>query len=361
MLLQARKTKEIKMSITGQLTNGVIGMITGKIAQNQTFQNNKNLMGIQASYNKEAAEYSNRLQKEMWDYTNVGNQIKHLKSNGLNPALIYGQTGAGGMGMTGNSNQQGVSIPQDNSVMMGLQAAGIASQIKLNEAKANEANASAGEKEAGKKEKEMNTKAIEKRLAEIDANTEYLKAKKLTEQSQKELNESLKDLNGKTKELTEQQINESLKTQALIEQKTLTEKAITEIKEWDHKLQKETFDDQVAKAMWTVTDLISSVQLKDNQAELTREQAAKCHAELELIAKKAITEDWNAQKLQQEIEKLKNDIFISKWHMTNESIDVILSGASNIINALQPWKGIFGNNKTESKSFPSQHSENYLP
>lgn len=333
-----------------QITNGIIGMLSGSLAQGKAYQNNKNLMGLQNSYNQKAAKYSNQLQKEMWDYTNIGSQMKHLKNSGLNPALIYGQTGAGGMGVTGNSNQQGVSIPQDNSVMMGLQAAGIASQIKLNEAKANEANASAGEKEAGQKEKEMNTKAIQKRLNEIDANTDYLKAKKETEKSQKELNESLKDLNGKTKELTEQQINESLKTQALIEQKTLTEKAITEIKNWDSKLQKETFDDQVAKAMWTVTDLVSSVQLKDNQAELTREQAAKCHQELELIAKKAITEDWNAQKIQQEIEKLKNDIFISKWHMTNESIDVILSGTSNIINSLQPWKGIFGGNKTEAKT-----------
>lgn len=349
------------MSITDSVVNGLFGIAGGMMTQSASFRNNKKLMGLQAKYNQEAATYSNELQKNLWDYTNAENQKKHLINAGLNPALMYGQSGAGGMGVTGSANQQGVSIPQDNSVAMGLQAAGLISQIRLNEAKANEANASAGEKEAGQKEKEMNTKAIEKRLNEIDANTDYLKAKKATEESQKELNESLKDLNGKTKELTEQQINESLKTQALIEQKTLTEKAITEIKRWDNKLQKETFDDQVSRAMWTVTDLVSSVQLKDNQAELTREQAAKCHQELELIAKKTITEDWNAKKTQQEIEKLKNDIFISKWHMTNESIDVILSGASNIINSLQPWKGIFGNNKVETKSFPSQHSENYLP
>lgn len=349
------------MAVTDSIINGLFGIAGGMATGSMTYKNNKKLMGLQAQYNQQAATYSNELQKGLWDYTNAENQKKHLINAGLNPALMYGQSGAGGMGVTGSANQQGVSIPQDNSVAMGLQAASLASQIKLNEAKANEANASAQEKEAGKKEKEMNTKAIEKRLNEIDANTDYLKAKKATEESQKELNESLKDLNGETKKLTIQQIEESLKTQALIEQKTLTEKAITEIKAWDNKLQKETFDDQVSKAMWTVTDLVSSVQLKDNQAELTREQAAKCHQELELIAKKAIVEDWNAKKMQQEIEKIKNDIFISKWHMTNESIDVILSGASNIINSLQPWKGIFGNNKVETKSFPSQHSENYLP
>ena len=36
-------------------------------------------------------KYSTELSKEMWDYTNYENQVKHLKEAGLKPALLYGK------------------------------------------------------------------------------------------------------------------------------------------------------------------------------------------------------------------------------------------------------------------------------
>ena len=39
--------------------------------------------------NREMAKYSQELNKEMWEYTNYGNQVKELEKAGLNPALLY--------------------------------------------------------------------------------------------------------------------------------------------------------------------------------------------------------------------------------------------------------------------------------
>ena len=58
--------------------------------------------------------------KEMWDYTNYENQVKHLKEAGLNPALLYGQGGGGGSA-AGGGTAAGVGLPTSTGVGMGIQ------------------------------------------------------------------------------------------------------------------------------------------------------------------------------------------------------------------------------------------------
>ena len=48
-------------------------------------------MQKQYNLNREMAKYSQELNKEMWEYTNYGNQVKELEKAGLNPALLYGK------------------------------------------------------------------------------------------------------------------------------------------------------------------------------------------------------------------------------------------------------------------------------
>lgn len=118
------------------------GAIANRVARNKQFSNEKELMGLQAKYNKEAAAYSQKLQKEMWDYTNYGNQVKHMKEAGLNPALLYGMGGGGGA-TAGSAQAAGASNPGSTAVGMGLEAAQLFSNIRLNNALAdkNEADA----------------------------------------------------------------------------------------------------------------------------------------------------------------------------------------------------------------------------
>ena len=130
------------MGLLGTAFGLVTGGIGQAIGQRKQFSNEKELMGLQAQYNKEAAAYSQQLQKEMWDYTNYENQVKHLKKAGLNPALLYGMGGGGGS-TAGSAQAAGVGNPGTTAVGMGLEAAQLFSNIRLTNAEASKSEAEA--------------------------------------------------------------------------------------------------------------------------------------------------------------------------------------------------------------------------
>ena len=94
----------------GAVVGGGLGLMSGLMAGdpavNQIMQQQR-LNEMQIAGNKELANYSQNLQKDMWNYTNYENQIKHLKAAGLNPALMYAKGGVGGQ--TGSANAGQVS------------------------------------------------------------------------------------------------------------------------------------------------------------------------------------------------------------------------------------------------------------
>ena len=111
---------------------------------------NKNIMALQNQYQQQAAEKSQQYAKDYWDYTNTENQVQHLKNAGLNIGLMYGQSGAGGMGASGGAHQSSPEQPQGNPVGMALQVQQLEQQRRMNdaqialaEAQANKANTEA--------------------------------------------------------------------------------------------------------------------------------------------------------------------------------------------------------------------------
>lgn len=70
----------------------------------------KELMGIQYQNQQGLNQQGHELQMEMWNKTNFPEQVAKLKEAGLNPALLYGKQGAGGVttgSQTGGSAQGG--------------------------------------------------------------------------------------------------------------------------------------------------------------------------------------------------------------------------------------------------------------
>ena len=153
--------KEIGSAALGGLTGGVGSLVSGAIgglgslfgigsrkekkarkAEEREHQRQLEYMGLQAQYNKEQAKYSTELSKEMWDYTNYENQIKHLKEAGLNPALLYGQGGGGGSA-AGGGTAAGVGLPSSTGVGMGIQWEQMEAQKELAKAQAAKTNAEA--------------------------------------------------------------------------------------------------------------------------------------------------------------------------------------------------------------------------
>ena len=92
-------------SLTGLITGGIsqalgLSWSPGRAMREQEAYN-KRIMALQNQYQQQAAAQSQQYAKDYWDYTNTENQVAHLKNSGLNIGLMYGQSGAGGMGASG--------------------------------------------------------------------------------------------------------------------------------------------------------------------------------------------------------------------------------------------------------------------
>lgn len=174
-------------------------------AMQEQWKYNKNIMALQNRYQQQAAAQSQQYAKDYWDYTNTENQVKHLKNAGLNIGLMYGQSGAGGMGASGGAHQAAPEQPQGNPIGMALQVQQLEQQRRMNDAQISLAEAQADKAGAeANKIAGVDTQEALKRIQEIDqkidlmvkegnykdALTQLTKAKEETEKVLKTLKES---------------------------------------------------------------------------------------------------------------------------------------------------------------------------
>lgn len=113
----------------GTAVNAGLGLVFGdkadKKAKERQFEQQKKLQELQLKGQKELNTQGFDLSKRMWDETNYGAQLGHMKDAGLSPGLMYGQAGAGGSTQSGSGGSvTGGSASSDMSgVGMGLQLA----------------------------------------------------------------------------------------------------------------------------------------------------------------------------------------------------------------------------------------------
>lgn len=162
-----------------------IGRNDSEERERRAYERQKEMMGLQAQYNEQMAEANQRRNKDMWDYTNYENQVKHLREAGLNPALLYGLGGGGGASTSGGRGT-GVSAQEGTaSVMLGLQAKQMQAQTELMRAEAAQAQAQADKTRGAdtdltkKQQEELNA-----RIGQIGANINNLN--ELTDNLKKE-------------------------------------------------------------------------------------------------------------------------------------------------------------------------------
>lgn len=114
---------------TGQIMQLAFGAIHDRRQRKQQ----KKLTEIQVDANKRLAEHSQALQFDMWNKTNYGAQVKHLKEAGLNPGLLYGMSGGGGVttgSASAGSASGGHADGASAGVGMGIQMAGQIALLK---------------------------------------------------------------------------------------------------------------------------------------------------------------------------------------------------------------------------------------
>ena len=116
------KLGEIAMQTAGSALGGVLGMAMGGIKSGGNYHDQKKLMNLQLSNQKELNEYNQQLAMKFWEDTNYNAQREQMEKAGLNVGLMYGGQGQGGQTMNPGGSASGGSIEGRNGLSgMGMQ------------------------------------------------------------------------------------------------------------------------------------------------------------------------------------------------------------------------------------------------
>lgn len=291
---------------------------------------NKRIMALQNQYNQQAAEKGQQYAKEYWDYTNAENQKQHLINAGLNPALMYGQSGAGGMGASGGARQESVDQAQGNPIGMALQIQQMEQQRRLQDAQITATYAQANKDNAAAKEHEQNVKESIQNVKNL------IKEGDLTE-STNELRKIETEIARKTSEIKDWEIATEqglgMKYRAEAEQASMTakmnyEKARKE--NIDYQVAFNTYDSLVKRATLINFEIEARAKWLKEQAKLPEGQLTVWGAEVQELQSRALKQDWDRETYRKEVEGMvkrwQKQTSNEKWHLVNESVKTIVDG-----------------------------------
>lgn len=306
-------------------------------AMTEQWKYNKNIMALQNQYQQQAAEKSQQYAKDYWDYTNTENQVQHLKNAGLNIGLMYGQSGAGGMGASGGAHQASPEQPQGNPVGMALQVQQIEQQRRMNDAQIALAEAQA-EKTKAEKEKISGVDTAEawKRIEEIgskielmikegeykDALTQLTKAKETTE-------ETLQRLNEMKEALTRAKVSEAFALATKYSEEAKTAYWNTQNAKIENEYLKDTFQERVDAAYYNNCVAIALAAKYQKDVKVGDAQIKELEAAAKELNERADKEKWDKETYRKQVEGL-----IERWESQtlNERIGLGLEFGENIVD-----------------------------
>lgn len=300
---------------------------------------NQKIMALQNQYNQQAAAQGQQYAKEYWDYTNAENQVRHLKNAGLNIGLMYGQSGAGGMGASGGSRQEGIDQAQGNPVGMALQTQMLEQQERMNNAQIRlaEAQASKAQEEA-KKIGGVDTQEALKRIEEMSANIEtllqeskYKEALTVLTNSKNETEKALKELTEMKEALTRAQISEAFALATKYSEEARTAYWNTQNAKIENEYLKDTYQERVNAAYYNNAIAIALAAKYKKDVEVGDAQVKQLGASAEELNERADKEKWDKETYRKEVEGL-----IQYWEdkVFNERIGLGLEFGENIVNML---------------------------
>ena len=324
-----------------------------KKAMEEQWKYNKNIMALQNKYQQEAAAQSQQYAKDYWDYTNAENQAKHLKNAGLNIGLMYGQSGAGGMGASGGAHQSSPDQPQGNPVGMALQVQQLEQQRRMNDAQIALAEAQA--EKAGAEATKISgvdtqeaLKRIEGIASQIELNLQegdYKEALTQLTKAEKEATEALKNLREMQEGLTKAQISEAFALATKYSEEAHTEYWRKENEKIQNEYLKDTYEERVKAASYNNAVAVALAAKYKSEKDVNEKQIEHLQAGIEELNALADKHNWDKETYRKQVEGM-----IERWEEQtfNERIGLGLEFGDNIVNMLYKGRRKQTNTKTKS-------------
>lgn len=235
------------MQAAGAGLGGIMDILGQGFRNRQQYNQAEKLQGLQMQGNRSMMDYQMQKEYEMWLKTNYGAQVAQLQAAGLNPGLMYGMKGGGGV-TTGSATAgvQGQAAPVARG--MNIEAAMTAAQVELIRAQTEKVKAETpnvpltgenikSQTALNKNQLAFNQATFDSRMTEIERNIEktYQEARRIDqdfgitdemrndlvyEQHQKALNSFKEGLLLKAQELNTKQQTEQSKEQVKFIQET---------------------------------------------------------------------------------------------------------------------------------------------
>lgn len=314
---------------------------------------NKRIMALQNQYQQQAAAQSQQYAKDYWDYTNAENQVQHLKNAGLNIGLMYGQSGAGGMGASGGAHQASPEQPQGNPVGMALQVQQIEQQRRMNDAQIALAEAQAEKaKEEAKKISGVDTQEALKRIEEAASRIElnlkegnYKDALADLTKAEKEATDALTSLREMQEGLTSAQISQAFAIAGFYSEKAHTEYWAKENEKIKNEYLKDTYQDRVDAVNYNNAVAIALAAKYKSDKDVNEEQIKHLQASIDELNALADKHNWDKQTYRKQVEGM-----IERWEEQtfNERIGLGLEFGENIVDMLYKGRKKRSNVKTKS-------------
>lgn len=323
-------------------------------AMEEQWKYNKNIMALQNQYQQQAAEKSQQYAKDYWDYTNAENQVAHLKNAGLNIGLMYGQSGAGGMGASGGAHQASPDQPQGNPVGMALQIQQLEQQRRMNDAQIALAEAQA--EKAGAEATKISgvdtqeaLKRIEGIASQIELNLKegnYKDALTDLTKAEKEATNALKSLREMQEALTSAQISEAFAIATYYSEKANTEYWAKENEKIKNEYLKDTYDDRVDAAYYNNAVAIALAAKYKSEKDVNEKQIEQLEASIKELNALADKHNWDKETYRKQVEGM-----INRWEEQtfNERIGLGLEFGENIVSMLAKTRKKRTNTRTISE------------
>lgn len=344
--------------LTGLITGGIsqalgLSWSPGRAMREQT-KYNKYIMALQNQYQQEAAAKSQQYAKEYWDYTNAENQVRHLKDAGLNIGLMYGQSGAGGMGASGGAHQAAPEQPQGNPVAMALQTQQIEQQRRMTDAQITltEAQAKKAEEEAKKIGGVDTDKVIQEIKTLIQQEGWYKADAELRTQLKTESTEKVKEIQQNVELIKKQQFTEEQKAKKFYEEAmTQIEEQKVLAKKWEvlneeaiekrinNQILQETKDELIRNTALRNSVLIAEAYNLRESGKTEEKKREELDASIKELLARANRHDSDAETFKKEvegqIERWRAQTGLETWENVNESVDLIVDGLVEVFKALK--------------------------